>query len=164
MLVRAISCAIRQSSVAVVLWDVNRVGGHPGAGGGGMAAAAWQDDWVGMPDRCYLARRRQAGRVGQVYGIIVTNGGESLPSFESIESIGRRRSVDPITSNLLPPHTYPSAAVIVQRLIERYLAFSCEGKSTCMVRADDKTFYDNCPDTSKYLEIVYECARKGSSR
>lgn len=43
------------------------------------------------------------------------------------------------------------------------LAFSCDGKNTCLVRADDQTFFDNCPDTSKYLEIVYQCIAKGTS-
>jgi len=36
---------------------------------------------------------------------------------------------------------------------------SCEGRTTCSVNATDETFggTDPCPDTGKYLEVIYLC-------
>ncbi|KRY39703.1 Latrophilin-3 [Trichinella spiralis] len=43
------------------------------------------------------------------------------------------------------------------------LADRCNEKRNCSVSANGRIFKDRCPDTSKYLEVIYECSPEADS-
>jgi len=34
---------------------------------------------------------------------------------------------------------------------------SCEKRQSCTIEADSSRFGDSCPNTAKYLEVIYQC-------